>query len=74
MKKEKTFEKAFERLEQIVDEFESGDVNLDDMLKKYEESAELIQYCLKKLEAAEKKIKLLNNGQITESNNLNIEE
>lgn len=54
-----SFEKALERLERIVEELESGNLALDDSLKRYEEGIRLIQLCAKKLETAQKKVELL---------------
>jgi len=59
MSKQQKFEDAMARLELIVDELESGDIQLDDMLKKYEEGTRLIKFCLEKLEKAEQQIKVL---------------
>ena len=63
MTKKYDFEEALSRLEELVDELEGGDVQLDDMLKKYEEGAELIKFCMTKLEKAEKKIQLLSGSK-----------
>ncbi len=41
------FEKAVERLEKIVDELESGSLDLDESLKAYEEGVKLNQALLK---------------------------
>ena len=38
---EPKFESALEKLEKIVDEMESGDLPLDEILKKYEEGSGL---------------------------------
>lgn len=54
-----SFEKALEQLEGIVQEMESGDLTLDNALKKFEEGVKLSQFCSKKLEETEKKITLL---------------
>ena len=58
-KKQKSFEAALKRLEEIVSEMESGELSLDAMLKKFEEGMTLAQYCSRKLEEAEKKIEVL---------------
>lgn len=58
-KKEKSFEAALERLEQIVAEMEAGRLKLDAMLKRYEEGMLLARFCSEKLEEAEKKIEIL---------------
>ena len=54
-----TFEKAMESLEKIVHELESGDLALEDALKKFEEGIKLSRQCSNKLEESEKKIALL---------------
>ena len=70
MKKQKTFEESIERLEEIASELESGKIKLDDMMKIYEEGSQLIKFCLKKLDTAEKKIKEL-TGKDESTFNLN---
>lgn len=56
---EQNFEKSIEKLEKIVEEMEQGEVNLDNMLKKFEEGMKLAKFCTKKLDEAEKKIEIL---------------
>jgi exodeoxyribonuclease VII small subunit len=56
------FETALKELEQIVRELESGDVNLDQSLKKFEQGIELYKKCRGTLETAEKKIKILSDS------------
>lgn len=53
------FEDALKRLEKIVDDLESGEVGLDEALKRYEEGIKLVRFCTKKLQDAEKKIEIL---------------
>ena len=57
-KKTKTpkFEEALARLERIVSEMESGDLQLDDMLKKFEEGRKLVQLCSAELESIRQRI------------------
>ena len=57
--KDMTFEKAMEKLEQLVDELEAGDIPLDASLKKYEEGIKLSRVCQEKLDKARQKIELL---------------
>jgi exodeoxyribonuclease VII small subunit len=57
--KELKFEESLERLETIVQEMESGDLALEDILKKYEEGNKLINFCASKLNDAEKRIEIL---------------
>jgi exodeoxyribonuclease VII small subunit len=56
---EKKFEEAMERLEQIVESLEGGDLSLEESLKIFEEGMKLIRFCSKKLEEAEQKVTLL---------------
>jgi len=53
------FEDALKKLEKIVSDLESGDLSLDDSLKKYEEGVKLAQFCSKKLESARRKVEIL---------------
>lgn len=59
MTAEMKFEDALKRLEKIVSDLESGELSLDDSLKKYEEGAKLAQFCSKKLETARRKVEIL---------------
>ena len=54
-----TFEAAMNRLESIVHELESGDLNLDDALKKFQEGVKLSKFCSNKLDETEKKVSIL---------------
>ena len=54
-----TFEKAMKRLEQIVQELESGEQPLEKAIKKFEEGVQLSKFCSKKLEETEKKVAVL---------------
>lgn len=53
------FEKALERLEAVVSKMESGKLPLDEMMKYFEEGAQLSSVCEKKLKDLEKKIEIL---------------
>ncbi len=59
MTKKQTFEKAMEKLEQIVADLESGDPSLDVALKKFEEGIKLSKFCSEKLDDMEKRISVL---------------
>ncbi len=61
-KKTQTFETQLEKLEEIVGQLESGELNLDDSLKKFEEGVKLFKSCKDKLSKAEKKIAQLNES------------
>jgi len=45
-----TFENAMKRLETIVQELESGDLVLDEALKKFQEGVKLSKFCSRKLD------------------------
>jgi len=66
----KSFEENIDDLEKIVSELESGDLNLDDSVSKFEEGIKISKECNKILEDAEKKITILLNedGNIKEEN------
>ncbi len=78
MKKEKeekiNFEENIKKLEEIVRELESGNVALDDALKKFNEAFELSKECDKKLkEVSESVNKILNKDGNLEEFNPNLE-
>ena len=50
--KKMDFEKAIERLQQIVDDMESGNAKLDESLSLFEEGIALVKYCREALPAA----------------------
>jgi len=58
-----TFEQSMKKLEQIVQELESGDLPLEDSMKKFEEGIKLSSLCSEKLDETEKKITLLLQDQ-----------
>ncbi len=62
-KQKLSFEKALERLEQIVDQIESGKVPLEESIDKYAQGIELIKQCRSILESAERKIQVLAKGE-----------
>ena len=65
----KTFEQSLKQLEQIVHELESGDLPLEQAIKKFEEGMELSKFCSQKLEETERRITVLmqtSSGEIVE--------
>lgn len=54
-----TFESAMKRLESIVQELESGDLSLDEALKKFQDGVKLSKFCSNKLDETEKKVSIL---------------
>ncbi len=55
-KKESTFEDKIKRLETIVSELESGEVNLNDAIDKYTEAMKLSRECSLKLNEVSDKV------------------
>ena len=53
------FEKSLEKLEGLVKKLESGELDLDQSLKAFEEGVRLSRVCEKKLNEAEKRIEVL---------------
>ena len=63
------FETSMEELENIVKELESGDLSLEDAIKKFESGMKYSTYCNDMLDKTEKKISILledANGNIKE--------
>jgi len=61
-KKEKTeigFDEALKRLEGIVEQMESGAMDLDAMVAAFEEGQKLVQVCSQKLNEVERRIEQL---------------
>ena len=58
-----TFEKAMNKLEQIVQQLESTDLPLEKAIKKFEEGVQLSRFCSEKLDETEKRITILLKDQ-----------
>ena len=65
-KANKTFEQELQELEAIIKELESGNVDLDEAIKKYSEAMQLAKTCGDKLNNAKESI----NKILTENNTL----
>lgn len=65
--KEKTFEQSIKELEKIVNELESGELDLDKSIAKYTEAMKLIEFCENKLNNATETINKLVNENGTET-------
>ena len=59
MAKELTFEQQMKKLQDIVDKLESGEVDLDESIKLYEEGLKLSKVLKKQLSVFEDKIEKL---------------
>jgi len=65
-----SFEESIKKLEDIANELESGELDLDSSVKKFEEGIKISKKCSEILEKAEKKITILleNGEEIKEEN------
>lgn len=82
---ENSFEKAYSRLEKILELLNTGIVSLEESLKLYEEASHLLSSCSQQLQNAEKKIQVLkksrngelqmdeNNAPVIEAFSMNLE-
>ena len=57
------FEYALNRLKEIVEELEKGDLDLDKSLQIFEEGIKMSRICSQKLQEAEKKIEILTKDE-----------
>ena len=66
-KKEINFEESLNRLEELVQQMESGELSLEQMITHFEEGSKLVGICSKKLNEVEQKIEKLvkKEGQMT---------
>ena len=62
-KKKLSLEEAMTRLETVVSELENEKLPLDKSLKLYEEGVKLASQCAGELEAAKRKIQILQSGK-----------
>ena len=67
-KNTQSIESRLTELEAILEELESGDLDLDQALKKFEQGLKLSRECQKTLEDAELKIKILMDNELKETN------
>jgi len=56
MKQNKSYEEAFNELQEIVQEIENGDVNVDELGEKVRRAGELMRFCREKLFKTEKEV------------------
>ena len=74
MSTEKTFEEMMNKLEEISQDLENGELTLDESMKKFEEGMKLSKKCSEVLENAEKKIKILiKDGEDIKEEDFNID-
>lgn len=63
MAKKKTYEESVERLKEIINLLENGNVSLEDSVKLFEEGTKLSEYCYKALENAKLKVTEVNTEE-----------
>ncbi|MEN3367995.1 MAG: exodeoxyribonuclease small subunit [Verrucomicrobiota bacterium] len=56
---ELNFENAMERLEEIVEQMESGKMMLEELIVRYEEGMKLVRVCQERLAKAEQRIEII---------------
>jgi exodeoxyribonuclease VII small subunit len=61
------FEKALEELESLVEQLESGDLNLDQSLQQFKRGVELTRHCQGVLEQAQQTVEQLLDPQDEDS-------
>ncbi|MBE7030364.1 MAG: exodeoxyribonuclease VII small subunit [Ruminococcaceae bacterium] len=69
--KKETFEENMKQLETIIAALESGDTPLEECMMHFEEGVRLSRSCMKMLDEAEQKIRLLtenSDGSVNEGN------
>lgn len=59
-----SYDTALQELEQLVARLESGQLPLEQLMTGYQRGAELLTFCRDKLEAVEKQISVIDNGQL----------
>ncbi|WP_296804373.1 exodeoxyribonuclease VII small subunit [uncultured Methanobrevibacter sp.] len=65
-----TFEESLEKLEEIVNKLENGDVPLDDAIEEFKKAMDLVKICNDKLNTAEESIAKIvqENGEVIDFN------
>ena len=66
-KKKETYSQAIERLEKIVRQIDSNELEIDELSEKIKEANEIIAFCTEKLTKADREIeKLLQEKRLSE--------
>lgn len=55
----KSFEAALQRLEEVLEAMEHGNLNLEESVKAFEEGVGLVRFCHGKLDEVERRVELL---------------
>ena len=59
-----SYEAALVELDRLVQQMESGQMPLDELLDGYRRGAELLAFCRQRLQALEQQVKVLDEGQL----------
>ena len=59
MAKKLTLEESFDRLDELVQELQSGELTLEESFKKYEEGMKLVKNCNDSIDRVEKKLEII---------------
>ncbi|WP_434311670.1 exodeoxyribonuclease VII small subunit [Hominifimenecus sp. rT4P-3] len=65
--KKQTIEEAFERLNQVLNEMESGEHSLEETFSLYEEGLKLVRLCHETVDKMEKKLIVLEGQETADS-------
>ena len=64
MKKKETYAQSIQRLEQIVQQIDNGELDIDELAEKIKEAKAIIAFCTEKLTQVDKEVEiLLSDGQ-----------
>ncbi|EGJ08789.1 MULTISPECIES: exodeoxyribonuclease VII small subunit [Rubrivivax] len=59
-----SYEQAVAELDRLVQQMETGQMPLDQLLDGYRRGSELLTFCRNRLQAVEEQVKLLDDGQL----------
>src|SRR4029450_10453518 len=63
---EANFEQAMKRLGAIVEQMESGELSLEDLIVRYEEGMKLVKVCQERLASAEQRVEIITRNSAGE--------
>lgn len=66
-KEPQTFESASERLDELIEAMENGNLPLDEMIAAFEEGRKLVAFCNAKLKEVEKRVELIKSSENDDS-------
>lgn len=64
-----TYEEAYQELQQIISEIESGEISVDVLSQKVKRAAELIAFCKEKLTSTENDVQKILDDLAADRNN-----